>query len=507
MDLRASSVNEASVVSERQVLPRFGDHAHDVAVASEMASDMGVFILDFKNAFMSLPLARSEMGYNASVIPEGLERSREALYGEEPVRGTVLIWRVLGFGGHSNPLTYSRAATFAARSAQALLSSPVVGSHAWALGRMQLYVDDPALTLAGPTVQQQLSVDLVVAWWLCLGIPLSWDKGSLACSAAAHDWIGVTFQCRQPGTCTMTVPNKFHQEVLVLARLFADPSTSTAPLAKAHALCGKAGRLAQVVPEVRPFTSALFSALSACLMASAARAREAPPNKVATRRFRHAASWLVSLLAGQPFALEHTLYLRRPLVPTSHRRVEFDASPWGGGAVLIQEGHPSEFFVVEWTNNSAAKFGAVPGQPRWQTFWEFATLVLAMAHWAPNFEGLVFAGDNIGSLQLALHGRVKGVLAAFADEYLAEAPPSDSAEVPLLSPRVREGLAALARELFVRKAKAQWHFGVCHLASEANVLADRLSRRFQPGASTRLPSSLVGCAELRSPCLEDLWTL
>ena len=46
MDLRASSVNEASAVSERQVLPRFGDHARDVAISSELSSDMGVFILE-----------------------------------------------------------------------------------------------------------------------------------------------------------------------------------------------------------------------------------------------------------------------------------------------------------------------------------------------------------------------------------------------------------------------------------------------------------------------------
>ena len=83
----------------------------------------------------------------------------------------------------------------------------------------------------------------------------------------------------------------------------------------------------------------------------------------------------MSLLTGKPFNLEHTLYLRRPLIPTSDRRVEFDASPWGGGALLVENGEPAEFFVVEWTARSASKFGAIPGQPRWQTFWEFATSI------------------------------------------------------------------------------------------------------------------------------------
>ena len=50
-------------------------------------------------------------------------------------------------------------------------------------------------------------------------------------------------------------------------------------------------------------------------------------------------------------------------------------------------------------------------------------------------------------------------------------------------------------------------FGVSHLASEANVLADALSRLAQPGTSSSMPSALVGASELASPKLEDLWSL
>ena len=373
MDLRASEVNRASVVQERQVLPRFGDQARDVAMMSELGKGIGIFILDFKNAFMSLPLAQEEMRFNVSVCPTGLERSRDALYGGEPRRGSVLVWRVLGFGGHSNPLTYSRAATFAARSGQALLCAPLSGDMTWAPGRLQLYVDDPALTLSGSIAEQNLSVDLLVAWWLCLGIPLSWDKGGLVCGDVPHDWIGVSFWSRQKGTCTMRVPKKFADELLDLAKQFAHPTTSLVSVATAHALCGKAGRLAQVVPEVRPFTTALFTALAVSLAAAKKGVREAPPNKVAVRRFRQAATWLVALLGGSPFAVEHTLYLDRQLVCTKERHIEFDASPWGAGALLVENEEVVEFFTVVWTSDSARQVGAVPGEARWQTFWEFAT--------------------------------------------------------------------------------------------------------------------------------------
>ena len=91
-DFRASSVNRASTVSERQVLPRFADHAHDLATLSAQGSSVGVFVLDFKHAFMTVPLCESEMALNASVVPSGITRTRKGLDDKEPETGTILLW-------------------------------------------------------------------------------------------------------------------------------------------------------------------------------------------------------------------------------------------------------------------------------------------------------------------------------------------------------------------------------------------------------------------------------
>ena len=136
----------------------------------------------------------------------------------------------------------------------------------------------------------------------------------------------------------MTIPTKFRDELLKFAESFASPSKKTATLAQTHASCGKAGRLSQVVPEARPFTTALFAALSASLHSSRQKNREAPPFKVAASRYRMAARWLVALLQDKTFQLEHTYHLHRVLLPISTASVEFDASPWGGGALLTRDG-------------------------------------------------------------------------------------------------------------------------------------------------------------------------
>ena len=73
----------------------------------------------------------------------------------------------MGFGGKVFPLVYSRAGSFASRSAQAL-----VVDHA----RLQLFVDDPAVVAWGTQAQVDETLDLVVIWWLIVGLDLAWPK-------------------------------------------------------------------------------------------------------------------------------------------------------------------------------------------------------------------------------------------------------------------------------------------------------------------------------------------
>ena len=138
-------------------------------------------------------------------------------------------------------------------------------------------------------------------------------------------------------------------------------------------MCGKAGRLAQVVPEVTPFVSQLYATLAAGLHTHSIGLREAPPLRVATRRYHVAARWLLALLKDELFQLSHTLRVHSALQPVSSCRVEFDASPWGGAAILLEQGEPKEYAVIVWDNLSADRCKITTGIPKWQSFWEFAT--------------------------------------------------------------------------------------------------------------------------------------
>ena len=131
--------------------------------------------------------------------------------------------------------------------------------------------------------------------------------------------------------------------------------------------------------------------------------------------------------------------------------------------------------MLTWDGTEASHLGVVSGIPATQSLWELATLVLAIIKWADIMSGLCFLGDNIASLELALSGKAKGAM------------------------------GALARELFWRKARGQWHYGVGHLAAEANVTADSLSRFAQPGVVPSLPERCSGAAEVFPESLCELW--
>ena len=127
---------------------------------------------------MSIPLDESEQRFNCAHTEFDLTRARDPLRPDEVQTGRFVVWRVLGFGGKPNPLVFSRAASVASRSAQALLGpldreSRTTEHDAIARGRLQLYVDDPVLSCVGTKAQVKTSVDIVLLWWMILG---SWAR-------------------------------------------------------------------------------------------------------------------------------------------------------------------------------------------------------------------------------------------------------------------------------------------------------------------------------------------
>ena len=145
---------------------------------------------------------------------------------------------------------------------------------------------------------------------IVLVVSLSRGKGSFGPGHLPHDWIGVQFASHTPGTSTLSVPSAFLKDLLAIATKFTKTSPKTATLKDAHALCGKAGRLAQVIPAVTPWVQQLFAALAGSLWSHYVGMREAPTRRVAKRRYLSAATLLVQLLKEQQFPFRHAIHLQ-----------------------------------------------------------------------------------------------------------------------------------------------------------------------------------------------------
>ena len=197
------------------------------------------------------------------------------------------------------------------------------------------------------------------------------------------------------------------------------------------------------------------------------------------RRYRVAAQWLVKLIEQSddaPLKLQRTISASSPSYDPQRARVEFDASPYGGAALLYDKGTLMEWFALDWED--IPRLQIKRGLSRHQTFWEFLTLTLAIVRWCPVVDGLLICGDNVASLQLALSHKGKGEI------------------------------AAVSRELAWRVARGGWRYAVAHLPAEANVLADRLSRLSDPALPplVHMPDELVGAAQVNAR-LSQLWSL
>lgn len=163
----------------------------------------------------------------------------------QPQAATSTFWKTLGFVGNTFPLAYARHASFAARTAQALLDPQTA--------KLQLYVDAPALAMVGTEQWSLAEGSIPILWWLVLGISLSWGKGSFTESGqSGHDWIGVCYNFGLDGP-TMELPRPYLEQAFeLLTPLCASKGSIGVKLV--HTALGKAARIWYVVPDSRPIS-------------------------------------------------------------------------------------------------------------------------------------------------------------------------------------------------------------------------------------------------------------
>ena len=435
-DLRRSSVNEHIELDERLVLPRMKDALEDVLRLLEVREphEQVCFLsLDFSDAFKHLHVRLNEQRF----------LSGTAL-------GGYFVYKTVLFGVRTGPLVWGRMAALVARSTQALFHSDRC--------RLQVFVDDPLLVARG--TQQQLAniYTMVLLWWMILGLQIAWHKGTMG---AEVEWIGARISVdNTSSTVTLTVtPEKLEDWRRLAEELDTRPPVSVKVLQK---FAGKMSWASGFIPQLRPFVRMLYAALAS--KPASLRGQ----GLVYYKQIEPAMKWLRQLFGNYGSAgLE-----RRVQAHARHQcRLDFfvDASPWGGGAVQLQNGQPVRTLALTWTREDEAKLGATIGSPGSQALWEAYMMLRCFWAWmTPAEQGFVrIRGDAQGALQ-ALVKR--------------------AAISPLLNKVTKEVALHLAIHFTSLEALHVW--------SEDNKWADALSRGSMPPELSHLP---------RTPKAPEYW--
>ena len=324
---------------------------------------------------------------------------------------------------------------------------------------------------------------------------MAWRKGLL--TDGLHRWIGANYTIRKTADAEeplktilgevvtyveVAVPQDFIEKMCDdLDLVFANNSLNEADVDR---ILGRAGRLAYLIPHVKPYVGMLWAAKGAADRFHAAHHRRTAKRRYPAQRFRHAATWIRTLLRPPPgpvwLPLVHIVTEKLPEISADTApTIEYDASPWGFGAVLRKGGRAVHYFEGAWTEEDARVVEAPLGDPAGQTSWEYLALFLVLLTFATDYRatGVIILGDNISSLNLALE--LKG------DKVLGR----------------------ISREIAWRRIRLGWRYVCGHLPGEQNVTADYLSRLHAPNElDKKTPNDLIGAKRAEPPRLIDVWT-
>ena len=223
---------------------------------------------------------------------------------------------------------------------------------------------------------------------------------------------------------------------------------------------------------VRPYLAGVYAALHSVDSAT----NKAPRGMVWTKQWKHASLWLQALLGEQGKLIRvyrMATYFGRGI----RLSLVTDASPYGLGAILYLEDKPLRYFASKVDDTDAHLLHFERGTAASQQILEALALLQALrtwqGWWMRNEVSFAIVSDSTSALSLVTklrtssHGR---------------------------------GMRLIARELSLL-------FGNCahkphlleHIPGVANVLADVLSRRYQPGRAYSLPCALKEVREVMIP--------
>ena len=445
IDAKQSKVSAASRKFQRVSLPRITDVVLDLlellwATRGLPAEDFEFFVADFADAFYHMPLDKAEQRFFVVQF-----------------RGRFYVLLRTAQGSRGAPLTWNRTGALVSRLTQAMFPPDML--------RLNTYVDDPLVALRGPKSVRDINVGIVMLVWAALGFSLSLKKAKRGPTVT---WTSGLFSI-------IPRPDDYFVVAQVKPELVQDARQMTSEFLAANVvghkalrkLAGKASHIGSLIFALRPFAAELWAALYSTA------ATWAPKGCVWISQIRHTLIWLAAFFhLDDGNILTRTFSAQAMFNKCGSIEILLDASPWGLGAALIIDGQAREFIASELSTHDEEILKIEIGSCKCQQTVEALVILVAFKAWIGHFGNqrctLRIKSDSISALHMVTNMTSKG-----------------------------HGSRIVARELALLFATLCHRPDVVeHIPGIANTIADKLSRKFEPGHTFVLPSLLAAATEV-----------
>ena len=454
LDCKRSQVSKAAVRTHKSVLPRVSDAIQStLAMQSDLRRQEQIMFLvaDIVDAFWLVPLRKVERKFFCAKL-----------------RGGYYCFHRTAQGSRSAPLTFSVIIGLASRWVQSVVSNPSRQGVRTEEARVQTYVDDPLFTLRGDEQRCRRLTAVIIIAWLIMGFPLAFHKATLSTGLT---WIGVELAVDHEGV-RASVPR---EKVLELTELLHGMLTNNVVSKKLlRIVIGKSMSIASVLFCWRPFVQELYRALYLT-------DTHAPKECVWLKQIRHTVLWLLTFLKGEQAGIVRKYTVRSLSTDVPMITITWDASPFGMGGTLQQDGWIVEYFAIKIDDLDQQILETPSGTHEGQQVWEALAGLISLRLWSKHWQGrrakLQIRSDNVGALVML--AKLKGG---------------------------SKQLALIAREYALDLGQAQWKPDVItHIPGIANVTCDQLSRKWDPSKTFQLPTCLKRAREVVPPTRNRSW--
>lgn len=344
LDTKQSGLKHCSSRHQRVFLPRLLDAiTQGLNLLSIGGSGEGVdwLVLDFSDAFWQVPLDPPERRFFCARVK---------------VNGTlkyVVFLRTVQ-GSRSAPLSWARVAALLMRLTQSAVDQDNV--------RLHCFVDDPISSVKGTARDRRVHVASMILLWEALGFQLSYNKGQFGRSV---DWVGGRLDISEAGI-RAEVKHTIVEDIVNALRKF--DTQNVLSVKDVRSFVGRSNHAAGLLVTLRPFLQSIWAALSG--------PGNAPPNTIWKRQIQHALGWMKANFYDELPGLQRNFTLDEYLQKGLVIEIGTDASPYGMGDWLSEQGVITRYFACEVSEDDVNIYGLERGSCKGQQVLEALAILI-----------------------------------------------------------------------------------------------------------------------------------